>query len=210
MDRVRRHLTFANVVSLAALFVALGGTAVAAVIVTSNSQVAKDTISGHKPPSGKHANIISGSINGQDVANKGLTPTDVESLVAHISGSAVTLPAQPSNNTKPIPLAHNVWTQQPGEADLVFGTSTGTAATENCLKEAQIYAYDADTGKPLNRGHSIAGGIGGGRFFGNFDSPGQIPPANSSRRIELRATAVKDCGRQQRTGAFELYVFALR
>jgi hypothetical protein len=66
-QRLRPHLTFANVVALLALFVALGGTAAAALIITDNSQVAQNTISGHKPPSGKHANIIAGSINGQDV-----------------------------------------------------------------------------------------------------------------------------------------------
>jgi hypothetical protein len=55
---MRRHLTFANVVSVIALFVALGGTALASVIITNNSQVAQNTISGHKPPTGKHANII--------------------------------------------------------------------------------------------------------------------------------------------------------
>jgi hypothetical protein len=65
-------MTFANVVSLVALFVALGGTAAAAVIITDNSQVAPGTISGHKPPSGKHANIIAGSINGQDVFENSL------------------------------------------------------------------------------------------------------------------------------------------
>src|SRR5438874_943415 len=65
--RVRSHLTFANVVSLIALFVALGGTALGAVIITDNSQVASDTISGHRPPAGKHPNIIGGSINDPDV-----------------------------------------------------------------------------------------------------------------------------------------------
>ena len=50
MSPIRRHLTFANVVSLLALFVALGGTAIAAVVITDNSQVAQNTISGHKPP----------------------------------------------------------------------------------------------------------------------------------------------------------------
>ena len=69
MRRIRQRLTFANVVSLIALFVALGGTAIAAVIVNSNSQVARGTISGHDAPSGKHPNIISGSINGQDLQN---------------------------------------------------------------------------------------------------------------------------------------------
>ena len=70
--RLRSHLTFANVVSLVALFVALGGTAMAAVIITDNSQVASNTISGHRPPTGDHPNIIGGSINAQDVANNGL------------------------------------------------------------------------------------------------------------------------------------------
>ncbi len=67
MDQVRRRLTFANVVSLSALFVALGGTAMASVIITSNSQVAQNTISGHHTSSGKHPNIILGSVNGQDI-----------------------------------------------------------------------------------------------------------------------------------------------
>jgi hypothetical protein len=67
-QRLRSHLTFANVVSVIALFVALGGTALASVIITSNSQVARDTISGHKPPSGKHSNLIAGSVNGKDIA----------------------------------------------------------------------------------------------------------------------------------------------
>jgi hypothetical protein len=71
MRRIR-HLSFANVVSLIALFVALGGTALASVIISSNSQVGPGTISGHKPPSGKHANIISGSVNGSDVVESSL------------------------------------------------------------------------------------------------------------------------------------------
>jgi hypothetical protein len=66
--RLRSHLTFANVVSAIALFVALGGTAAAGVIITSNSEVAQGTISGHNPPSGDHANIISGSVNQSDLA----------------------------------------------------------------------------------------------------------------------------------------------
>ncbi len=66
------HFTFANIVSLVALFVALGGTAAAAVIITDNSQVARNTISGHRPPAGDHANIIGSSITAQDVANNSL------------------------------------------------------------------------------------------------------------------------------------------
>src|SRR5437588_2220334 len=72
-QRLRRHLTFANVVSMVALFVALGGTALASVIISSNSQVAQNTISGHKPPSGDHSNLISGSVNATDLASSAVS-----------------------------------------------------------------------------------------------------------------------------------------
>ncbi len=67
---MRHRLTYANIVATLALVVALTGTtaAVAAVIITSNSQVAKDTISGHAPPTGKHSNLISGGVNATDLS----------------------------------------------------------------------------------------------------------------------------------------------
>ena len=59
----------AMIVACVALFVALGGTGLAATyVVSSNSQVGPNTISGHKPPTGKHANIIVGSVNATDLA----------------------------------------------------------------------------------------------------------------------------------------------
>jgi hypothetical protein len=74
MRRIRSHLTYANVMSTIAVFLVLGGgTALAAYVVSSNSQIGPGTVSGHKPPTGKHANLIAGSINGQDVANNSLT-----------------------------------------------------------------------------------------------------------------------------------------
>jgi hypothetical protein len=77
MRRVRERLTYANVMATIAVFIALGGTALASVIITNNSQVARRTISGHKPPGGKHPNIIGGSVNSRDVAGNSLTGADV-------------------------------------------------------------------------------------------------------------------------------------
>src|SRR5262245_53315418 len=81
MRRIRRHLTFANVVSVIALFIALGGTAIASLIITKNSQVDRGTISGHKPPHGDHPNIIAGSINGKDIADRSGVDTCKRPLV---------------------------------------------------------------------------------------------------------------------------------
>ncbi len=93
MGRIRRHLTFANVVSVIALFVALGGTALASVIITKNGQVARDTISGHDPPSGDHPNIIRNSLTGKDIKESTLGP--VPALKAPEPFHRVGSPGQP-------------------------------------------------------------------------------------------------------------------
>jgi hypothetical protein len=76
---IRFHLTYANVmVTILAFIVLGGGTAAAAFIVSSNSQIGPGTVSGHKPPSGKHANIISGSVNATDLANQAVTAAKIK------------------------------------------------------------------------------------------------------------------------------------
>jgi hypothetical protein len=64
------RFTYANVMSTLAVLIALAGStsAIAAVIISDNDQVAQNTISGHAPPSGKHANLIAGSVNGTDLS----------------------------------------------------------------------------------------------------------------------------------------------
>ncbi len=69
MHRIRRP-SHATVVAYLALFVALGGTAMATVTITKNSQVDRGTISGHHPPKGDHPNVIGGSISGADLSAK--------------------------------------------------------------------------------------------------------------------------------------------
>ena len=66
--RLAFRLSPALVVALLALMLSVTGNAAAALIITSNSQVAQNTIAGHHPPSGKHANIIAGSISGVDLS----------------------------------------------------------------------------------------------------------------------------------------------
>jgi hypothetical protein len=66
---IRSRLTYANLMSTLAVFLVLGGgTALASYVISSNGQVGPGTISGHRPPSGDHANMIPGSINGTDLA----------------------------------------------------------------------------------------------------------------------------------------------
>jgi hypothetical protein len=68
-SRVRLRFTYANVTAAVAMVLALGGGVAYATgyVITSNSQVAPDTISGHNPPSGDQSNVIANSLTGQDV-----------------------------------------------------------------------------------------------------------------------------------------------
>jgi hypothetical protein len=74
MSRIRGRLTYANVVATLSLFLVLaGGTALASYVVTSNSQVGPNVISGHKPPRGDHANVAGGSLAAIDLASGAVT-----------------------------------------------------------------------------------------------------------------------------------------
>jgi hypothetical protein len=83
--QIRSHLTYANVMATLAVFLVLGGgTAMAAYVVSSNNQIASNTISGHKPPSGYHTNIVQGSINGTDIADRSGVDTCKTPLTAKL------------------------------------------------------------------------------------------------------------------------------
>jgi hypothetical protein len=101
MRGIRRHLTYANVmVTILAFLVLGGGTALASFVVSSNSQIGPNTVSGHKPPSGAHANLIGGSVNGTDLATGAVTAAKLGTgsvRTAKLATGAVTAPKLAAN-----------------------------------------------------------------------------------------------------------------
>lgn len=88
-------------VTILAFVVLGGGTALASYVISSNSQIGPGTISGHKPPTGDHANIIGGSVNATDLASSSVTAGKLAAPEAwHPVGpgsTATNLCADPSN-----------------------------------------------------------------------------------------------------------------
>lgn len=76
MTRLRKP-SLATVLAALALFVSLSGTAMAAVIITSNSQVAAHTIAGARAPSGDNQNLISRSVGTSDLHTSAVTGTKI-------------------------------------------------------------------------------------------------------------------------------------
>jgi hypothetical protein len=59
----------AVVIAFLALFLSTAGPVAAKVLLTSNSQIGENVVSGHEPPAGAHPNIIAGSVNATDLAS---------------------------------------------------------------------------------------------------------------------------------------------
>jgi hypothetical protein len=78
MQWVRSHLTYANVmVTILAFLVLTGGTALGAYVVSNNAQIGPNTVAGHKPFPGQHANIIPGTLNDKDLAASAVTGSKI-------------------------------------------------------------------------------------------------------------------------------------
>ena len=160
-QHLRSHLTYANVMVTILAFVVLGGTAAASVIITSNSQVASGTISGHHPPTGDHANIIGGSINGTDVLESSLTgnaralvynadadfgqPPNPPKTIATvgpyaIKGQCVFVDGSPQKNYV------KLYAKGPaGTADYMFGQTEGDSSDQGLHSNGLAIPATADT-----------------------------------------------------------------
>ena len=68
-----------DVLAITSFFLVVGGgTALASYVVSSNSQVGPNTISGHHVSGGAHPNLIAGSVGSRDVADNNLTGADIK------------------------------------------------------------------------------------------------------------------------------------
>jgi hypothetical protein len=129
MRRIRQHLTYANVMATLAVFLVLGGgTAFAAYVVSSNSQIGPGTVSGHHAPSGKHANIIAGSINGQDVQHLVFQPLTLKNgWTGNCSGGG--LPAI-AKSVEGIVYFRGAICETPGSSNPAFTVPAGFAPSK--------------------------------------------------------------------------------
>jgi hypothetical protein len=87
MDRIRRHVTYANVASTIALVLALGGGSVYAAGKISGSEIEKGAVRSQqiKNREVKRQDIASGAINSKKVSNQSLRGRDIDddSLTGH-------------------------------------------------------------------------------------------------------------------------------
>jgi hypothetical protein len=129
---MRKQPLLATAVAVLALVIAMTGTAIATVIVTSNDQIAPHTVAGVNAPAGDNQNLIPGSVGRSDlhgnavtgakVANDSITGADIDesslqvaSVIADPSGGVLAVDGLSVATSTPYPLASATFTQRPGE-----------------------------------------------------------------------------------------------
>jgi hypothetical protein len=142
-----------NLVGYIALFVALGGTAMASVIVTSNSQVAQNTISGHISKKNGKTSLFAGLalwhviiVAFADVAILAASRDQAGKLLSQLTGyikrspelrgqlritQRVVTATAPMARSRSWPLTPTPWTD--GEAPWRWSTSSGATSRRRTL-----------------------------------------------------------------------------
>lgn len=143
---MRNRPTLAIVLSILALIISMTGTAMAAVIITSNHQVAAHTIAGANAPSGDNENLISGSVGtsdlhgsavtGEKVASDTITNADIDEStlrmsheVARPAGGVLSTGGLTPSGMTAYPLRHATFTQRPSELIEFIPQIQATVAT---------------------------------------------------------------------------------
>ena len=170
--RDRPRLTYANVASTLALFLALGGGVAYAAdkihsrdigpgAVRTANVFKRAIVSGKLALGAVRSNQIAdgavgskqignGEVGSKQIAAGGVAPSDLQFPVyyaASPSGGSVPV----TEGFSPYPIAGDTWTQSPGEIDVVFGGATATIAydgssSEPCRVFFQVYLNEQQVG----------------------------------------------------------------
>ena len=145
----RPRLTYANVVSTLALFLAMGGGAAYAAGKIHSSDIAGRAVkSANLAPGAVHTSKVSkraittgklavgavrsnqiadGVVSSRQIGNGVVAPSNLQFPVFYVAsptGGSVPVTDGPS----PYPIADNTWTQNPGQIEVVFGAAAATLA----------------------------------------------------------------------------------
>jgi hypothetical protein len=180
------RLTYANVISTLALFIALtGGVAYAAGRIHSGD-IAKNAVRTNKiaPEAVRTGKIAAGAVISNRIANGAVGSTQIAdgavgsqqiadgSITASDLKTPVGFVASPTGGSAPLtdgsdfvyPLTDNTWTQQPGEFDVIFGQMQATIASANGVDPCNV-----DVNIILNGDN-----MGGPNFSSGSTSPEQF------------------------------------
>ena len=151
MARIRERLTFANVVSVIALFVALGGGAYAVSIAEKNSVVSKSIKNGQVKTKDLAGNAVDGSkvgddsLTGDDVAESTIEPVPSAASANHATNADSAANADHATNADSATNATNA--NHATSADSASHATSADSAT-TAGNGARVFDFDHPAGDP--------------------------------------------------------------
>jgi hypothetical protein len=200
------RLTYANIVSTLALFLALGGGAAYAASKVSSgdlapgavhtSDVFKRAITSGKLAVGavRSNQVVDGAIGSKQIGAAAVAPSNLEFPVFY-AASPKGGSAPVTEGPDPYPLSNSTWTQNPGQIEVVFGGANATLAYDGSGSGSCQLFFEIN----LNGQQ-----VGGGQFSTGSTSPEQIeqsvgaqpqidPVAPVTNHLTARTESNGDC-----------------
>lgn len=212
----RPGLTYANIVSTLALFLALGGGAAYAASKIHSGDIAHSAVkSANLAPRAVHTSkvfkraitsgklsvgavrsnqITDGAVGSQQIGNAAVAPSNLQFPVFYAAGpSGGSAPVAAGLN--PYPIDDDSWTQRPGEIDVVFGAAAATLSYDGSGSGSCQINFEIK----LNGRQ-----VGGGGISTESTTPQQVeqsigaqpqidPVSPTTNRLSVRAGSNGDC-----------------
>jgi hypothetical protein len=176
MRRIRPRSVY-DVIALTSLFLVIGGgTALASFVVSSNSQVGPNTISGHKPPTGDHSNIIGGSVNGTDLAAGSVSAAKLGANSVNssrvVNGSLTGSDLNLTNVSSALQIQQARSADSPGDAPDTFYSHGAFTLTGTCVDDGGgTFHARIDLSSGSNPAFASIDNASGDRFTGTESTP---------------------------------------
>lgn len=208
-----RKLTYANVMSTVAAFLALGGGAVYAAERIGSNQVAAKAVTTPKldrnavtankiahqavrrgklaPEAVARSRIAANAVSSGQVEDGSILPADLEfptQIVASPVGGPLTLT---NGGPTPYPLTNNTWTQQPGQLNVAFGSFLATLAYDgNGAGSCSVNVNYIQNGVPVGGGFLQTSSTTPVEVSGSAGAaPGADPDSPTSQEASLEVFA---------------------
>lgn len=212
----RPHLTYANVVSTLALFLALGGGAAFAASKIHSGDIAKgaiktSNISKRAITSGKLATgavrsnqiaddavgtkqIGNGAIGSQQIGAAAVAPSNLQFPVFYAASPTGGL-APVTQGPDPYPLTDSSWAQKPGQINVVFGAAVGTLAKDESSSEScRVFFEVSINGQGAGFGELSTGSTTLQRVEQSIGAQPQIDPVTPiTNQLSLRTSSNGSC-----------------
>jgi hypothetical protein len=203
----RPRLSYANIVSTLALFLALGGGVAYAANTVKSGDIApgavrtsdvfkRAIVSGKLAVGAVRSNqIADGAVGSKQIGAAAVAPSNLQFPVFYAASPSGGSVALTTGEPVPYPIANSTWTQYPGQIEVVFGGAAATLAYDGSGNgSCQVFFEINLNGKQVGGGEVSTSSTTLQQVEQNVGAQPQIDPvAPVTNHLTARTTSNGDC-----------------